>query len=1087
MLNEANMNILEEQIFSQIDSYYKSQNELSSYIDSRLSTYESIDLYLINDEWLNQWKKYSCYEEIKFNLPLKNTKILKELRAKNNSDQIVLPNINNKSLFLIDSNSNNTISKKDELNPKSNFHLITKECFQKLSHNRGVDKEFKIGFGIFDGKLVTKYLDNIIILLKNKNKFNLFLLTFNNGEKELDIIYEALMGTDTIELLFNIGIDSDLEKQEIYNGKITFINKSYSNLKSEDEKLKKAISSLIELESNFYQKIYANEINYSKMTLYLINEDWFINFKKSLKYIEATHNSGMNQINQNSIINKMFETYNENPFCLQNEIINEENNIFYYLNENSSGNSIKLYSNYILITEDLWLNLIQLFRWNNQIKLNSYIIKNNIIIIYNEKDFEIFELLKERKKANNLFFHIYDSTKVAQVINEMNIFGVKEYYQKYNINISQESQSYFKLIDSSNNNFCFGFAINIICAQSNIEEFSLLIHEQMGDNDLSIGYNSKNENESNLNNNININNNNININIQNNNFNDDINQVHNLNDQFMNLNLNNMNKMDSNEMSYTQMMINENFKNPMNIQTQEIIVNNETMSNVNKLNNNFNNFQNNISDTNNPMLFPNNNINFNIQQQNLIDNNNNFNNPQNIGTVMNMNTNMMNYNNFGNQNNMNNMNNNNFNNNFPNNNNMNINQNTNNINNFQNIHNNFNINLNNNFNININSCLNPNIPRSNSLKNNNINPNINFYQRANSSDINLFMNHNQNFNNMNNLNIINNPFPKNDILKSIVLCLLNCDIITQNLAIFDQGQQNMPIIFSLNYIFKNNDYNLGLSNLKQNLINASNNNFNLEEPSNVLLSIIVNLDNEISGNNLNQKQELTFYQNPNDRDSMYKEFLDKIFNPYNNTFISKNFFGVREIMTKCKKCFNWNYDFEIFKLLEFSVKEVNHFIVNKLHGYIKEENSQRFLEIMNNNSKKIIKINDCLDYYSNSINNFNNITCRNCKQKFDDVKGKNVLRKMPNYLFIVIKNTKDYSVTLKLEENLNLSKISLNEKYELISAIIVSKENQNYYALIKDKNNENWKLHLDNNIETINLSDANVKGLPFLLIYTIKN
>ena len=1084
MLNEANMNILEEQIFSQIDSYYKSQNELSSLIDSRLITLESIELYLINDEWLNQWKKYSCYEGIKFNLPLKNIKILKELRVKNNSDQIVLPNINNKSLFLNDSNSNNNNNQKDKLNPKSNFHLLTKECFQKLSHNRGVDKEIKIEFGIFNGKLIAKYLDNIIILFKNKNKFNLFLLNFNNAEKELDMTYETLIGTDTIEFLFNLGIDCDLEKQEILSGIITFINKSYSNLISEDEKVKKAISSLIDLENNFYPKIYSNEINYSKLTLYLINEDWFINFRKSLKYLEATNNSGINQINQNSIINKMFEAYKENPFCLGNEIINEENNIYYYLNENSSGNFIKLYSNYILITEDLWLNLIHLFQWNNQIKVNTYIIKNNIIIIYNDKDFEIFELSKERKKSNNIFFHIYDPTKVAQIIDEMKFIGVKEYYQKYNINISQESQSSFKLIDISNNNFCFGFAINIICAQRNIEEFSLLIHEQLGDNDLSIGYNSKSENENNFNknniNNININNNNININIQNFNISNDINQADNINNQLMNLNLNDINNMDSNEMSYTQMMINNNIKNTLvNIPTQEIFVNNENKPNLNTINNDFNNIKNNIMDTNNQMKFQNNNINYNNQQNNII-NNDNFGNPQNIGTHIGM----INFNDFGNQNIMNNINNNNFNNNFPNNNNMNINQNPNNINNFQNINNNFNINLNNNFNININSCLNPNIQRSNSFQNNDFNPNINFYHKANSSDINLFMNHNQNFNNMNNLNIINNPFPKNDILKSIVLCLLNCEIITQNLSNFDQGY--MSILSSLNYIFKNNDYNMGLSQLKQNLINVSNNSFNFEEPSNVLLSIIVSLDNEISGNNLIQTQELTFYQNPNDRDSMYNEFLDKIFNPSNNTFISKNFFGIREIMTKCMKCLNLNYDFEIFKFFEFSVKDVNHFIANKLHRYIKEEKSQNFLEIMNNNSKKIITINNCFDYYSNNIGKYNNITCRKCMQKFDDVNGKNVLRKMPNYLFIIIKNTKDYSVTLKLEENINLSKISLNEKYKLISVIIISKENQNYYTLIKDKDNDIWKLYLDNNIETINLSDASKKGLPFLLLYKIK-
>ena len=88
MNSSLNESIYEDQIYSQIKSYYDSQNGLKSFIDSQISSEEFTELYLINDAYLNQWKKYSCYEEIKYNLPLKNINKLKELRKKTNAENI---------------------------------------------------------------------------------------------------------------------------------------------------------------------------------------------------------------------------------------------------------------------------------------------------------------------------------------------------------------------------------------------------------------------------------------------------------------------------------------------------------------------------------------------------------------------------------------------------------------------------------------------------------------------------------------------------------------------------------------------------------------------------------------------------------------------------------------------------------------------------------------------------------------------------------------------------------------------------------------------------------------------------------------
>ena len=47
---------------------------------------------------------------------------------------------------------------------------------------------------------------------------------------------------------------------------------------------------------------------------------------------------------------------------------------------------------------------------------------------------------------------------------------------------------------------------------------------------------------------------------------------------------------------------------------------------------------------------------------------------------------------------------------------------------------------------------------------------------------------------------------------------------------------------------------------------------------------------------------------------------------------------------------------------------------------------------------------------------------KNCKEKSDNPKGKFGLKKMPKILCILIENKKDYKVSLKLEEKLNIEK-----------------------------------------------------------------
>ena len=148
----------------------------------------------------------------------------------------------------------------------------------------------------------------------------------------------------------------------------------------------------------------------------------------------------------------------------------------------------------------------------------------------------------------------------------------------------------------------------------------------------------------------------------------------------------------------------------------------------------------------------------------------------------------------------------------------------------------------NNFNINLNDCPNQDYRNFNTTNMNSNNQNqINNYNNIQ----NCFNNQNIFQNQINyNLMLDNFPFPRNDLLKSLVRCLSNCQIVFENIINFNE-QQFMPIVSSLNYIFQKNDYIYGLSKLKENLNRESKQINDLDEPKNVFSYIIKIIKNKI--------------------------------------------------------------------------------------------------------------------------------------------------------------------------------------------------------------------------------------------------
>ena len=465
---------MENNLYNQIESYYLSQNILKKLIKYNIQA--EIDLYIINGEWLRQWKKYSCYDEIKHNLPLKNPTKWREIRIKNNANIYEVGSINNKTLF---QNINNIIT----INPYANFNFVTKECFDAFCtppERNGEKISFK--FISYNNKLIYQNKDQIYVIFNNEIYLNFILIDLNNQNN--NNLYFTLLHKNLPDFMKQIGLVEAMKEINDSYIKIIF-NKSYENIINKKKKFTDLISSLINFDYNF-QILDSNEIH--KKVYYLINEDWLENFKNKLNYIALLNQSNINDLSPTikSMFNNFINNISENDNI---EIINQGSKIVNYLKDNTNNKIIKFYDNYSFINEDVWSNLIKIFNWNIEIKTFAYINKNYILIYYDEHNFEIIKI-NDNEISWKLLFCFYKNYKNNEIINEIQNLGINEYLKKYNINIINNNQTKQKLF--YNNNQCIGIIINIKAAKINIYDFTLLDNAQWNKKNLILGLNDNN-------------------------------------------------------------------------------------------------------------------------------------------------------------------------------------------------------------------------------------------------------------------------------------------------------------------------------------------------------------------------------------------------------------------------------------------------------------------------------------------------------------------------------------------------------------------------------------------------------------------
>ena len=335
--------------------------------------------------------------------------------------------------------------------------------------------------------------------------------------------------------------------------------------------------------------------------------------------------------------------------------------------------------------------------------------------------------------------------------------------------------------------------------------------------------------------------------------------------------------------------------------------------------------------------------------------------------------------------------------------------------------NNMNINnLNNNNNINFNNIDNMNNMNIMNISKNffNINNQINNFQNISNID---------NFNSRSCLNIT--PDQKKESIKIIMQCLSKLENITNYFLNKSLTKEflDFPNVFPItsSYIkmleksskkYKNFEYFSVKEFLKIFEKNYCYNSYKLE---NIYTFIIEKIHQEsktpIENNNIN-------IMNIGTRDQMCVNFYNNKFLPENTTIISKNIFGIKELDIKCGNCHNLNYEFEIFKFIEFHIKEIYTNIIYKAQMLLQSNRNQSFINLMNNAHYKKITLEDCFDFYMNFNQQKNNFFCSKCFTQGNNSTYNYRLVQLPNILCIILNYDAETKINVEFPEKLDISK-----------------------------------------------------------------
>ena len=238
----------------------------------------------------------------------------------------------------------------------------------------------------------------------------------------------------------------------------------------------------------------------------------------------------------------------------------------------------------------------------------------------------------------------------------------------------------------------------------------------------------------------------------------------------------------------------------------------------------------------------------------------------------------------------------------------------------------------------------------------------------------------------------------------------------------------------------------------------------------LILFMLENMHNELNTkSNMIQNNNITCNLDPRNFNEVYKEFKDN-YNNYNDSIISKEFYGFNDIQTKCGTCQTIIHNVQIYNILFFPLEEVR-----KFKGY----------------NFNTVSISDCfeynqkMEYYPLFYCNY----CRNNCQAFSQT----FLIDAPKTLIINLNRGKgiQFNINIKFEEFLNLKNYVFNNQqiyyYELIGVLShygPSNMGGHFISFCKNSENGNWYKFNDAMVDLSSFDEVCNSGMPYVLFYS---
>ena len=245
----------------------------------------------------------------------------------------------------------------------------------------------------------------------------------------------------------------------------------------------------------------------------------------------------------------------------------------------------------------------------------------------------------------------------------------------------------------------------------------------------------------------------------------------------------------------------------------------------------------------------------------------------------------------------------------------------------------------------------------------------------------------------------------------------------------------------------------------------------------------LNEPTEDQNNNMMKNYEITQSVQLNEG-LMLKIFINEFKMKYNSV-ISHLFYGMIETKSKCMKCQNIKYNFQVYSFLEFPLEQVNKYCFNQ--G--KRQNYNL------NNKNPDIDLYECFEYHCNLelMTGDNQMYCNICNSNEDALYGTQIYS-APHYLIINLNRGRGavYECKVNFPEKINLlnfitfkNENTFFELYAVISHLGPSSMSGHFVAYCKRRKDENFKWYLFNDaiVSECKNKEEYRNGMPYILFY----